>query len=255
MSRCAVVIPVYGRHELTHALLGDIAREASLADVIVVDNGGDYPPVGGERVLVQQQNLGWLRGCNTGVRVALEGPADHVVLLNNDTRLSHGFFAGLMAAARRDRVGVVGPRYDDHWAHQHLELDGPPASYQPKPRDRRALFVDGTCMLLRREVLETVGLLDEESFGTTGWGADIDLAYRARRAGWRVVVTDRAYLSHDAGSTARGTHGSGDTYWERGDRDLRHGLETKWGPDWSWACGLTGRGPRAWARHLIPGRG
>jgi GT2 family glycosyltransferase len=245
----AVVIPVFGRQELTHALITDLAREdpASLR-VIVVDNGGDYEAFGEEQVLRQQENLGWLRGSNLGIREALTKPCQAVLLLNNDTRLSTGFVAGVAAALAPGRVGIVGPRYDDHWAHQHHEHVGSADRYVPGPRSRPAPFVDGTCMLLRRQVIETVGLLDESAFGRTGWGADIDLALRSRRAGWRVVVTDRAFLRHDAGSTARRIQ-SPQEYWERGDADLREGLERKWGPKWRRLSGLEGR---RWAvRQLV----
>lgn len=241
--RVAAVIPVYGKHELTHALLGDVARERDLVDPVVVDNGGDYPPLDSETVLRQDSNLGWLRGTNAGLRHAREaGTYGAYVLLNNDTRLSRGFFAGLVAAAAPPRVGVVGPRYDDHFAHQHA--DATVDSWEPAPRERRVKFVDGTCLLVKEEVLARVGVLDEEAFGQTGWGADLDLALRVRRAGWHVVVTDRAFLSHATASTAHTAHGGADEYWKRGDADLRRGLEAKWGRDWRYLTGLEGRRAR-----------
>lgn len=249
--QCTVVVPVYGRQDVTHALMADIAREPVTPRVIVVDNGGDYRAWGDELVLRQRENLGWLRGTNAGIRAALTDPCDFVCLLNNDTRLSPGFFDGLITAARHPKVGMVGPRYDDHWAHQHLDHHGPAATYQPAARERRVLFVDGTCMLLPRAVVENIGLLDEQTFGQTGWGGDIDLAIRIRQAGLRVVVTDRSYLRHDTGATAVQTHGDADTYWSRGDTDLRSGLALKWGPDWPWISGLSGRGVRARATHLL----
>jgi GT2 family glycosyltransferase len=243
------VIPVYGRQDLTHALLEDVLTESSLVQPLIIDNGGDYQPLAGETVLRQTENLGWLRGTNVGLRHALSTGAPFVVLLNNDTRLSRGFFAGLLAAANQRRVGVVGPRYDDHWHWQHLDHAGPASEYVPVARERRAPFIDGTCVLVRSQVLARVGLLDEQAFGETGWGADIDLAVRARKAGWRVVVSDRAFLHHATSSTAVATHGDNDRYWSRGDADLRRGLEEKWGPDWQWICGLTGR--RARATHYL----
>ncbi|MCU1589890.1 MAG: rhamnosyl transferase wbbL2 [Frankiales bacterium] len=249
--RLAVVVPVFGRHALTHSLVADIARESDLVAPIVVDNGGDYPPVGSETVLTQERNLGWLRGTNVGLRQALAGSFEAVVLLNNDTRLSRGFFAGLHAAARPGGVGIVGPRYDDHFAHQHDGHTGPAAEYPARRRTRLAAFVDGTCMYVKRQVLDEIGLLDEAAFGETGWGADIDLAVRARRAGWDVVVTSRAFLSHTTASTALVAHGGLDEYWRRGDADMRRGLAKKWGEGWEVATGLAPTpGLRGAARRL-----
>lgn len=246
---CAVIVPVFGRHELTHALVQDIARESHLVTVIVVDNGGDYQPVGSEQVLRQDENLGWLRGCNVGIRAALAAGSQALVLLNNDTRLSPGFFAGLLDAADGAKVGMVGPRYDDHWPHQHVDVPGGPPAFLPLAREWSAPFIDGTCMLLKREVLERIGLLDEDAFGASGWGADIDLAIRTRRQGWKVVVTDRAFLSHAAGSTA-GTRWAPEDYWRLGNQDMRRGLEAKWGRHWEWVSGVSGRGPRAILRRV-----
>lgn len=248
-ARLAVVVPVYGRHDLTHALLADVARERSLVDVVVVDNDGGYPAYGDETVLRQSANLGWLRGTNAGLRHARSaGPYEAYVLLNNDTRLSRGFFAGLLAAATPPRVGIVGPRYDDHFPHQHA--DGDVATWEPVAREHPARFVDGTCLLVKETVLARVGLLDEDAFGETGWGADLDLALRVRREGWRVVVTDRSFLSHATASTAHATHGGADAYWARGDADLRRGLEAKWGRDWRYLVGLEGHRAR-WRRRLL----
>ncbi|MBV8952354.1 MAG: glycosyltransferase family 2 protein, partial [Actinobacteria bacterium] len=95
-DRVLVVIPVYGHHDLTHALVGDLNREEHLADVVVVDNGGDYPAFDGETVLRPGSNLGWAGGTNYGT--VEERRPEHVgfVWLNNDTRLSRDFIAGLI---------------------------------------------------------------------------------------------------------------------------------------------------------------
>jgi GT2 family glycosyltransferase len=220
-------------------------------DAIIVDNGGDYPQLGDETVLRQASNLGWAGGTNAGLVHARAAGYDGYVLLNNDTRLSTGFFAGLWAAAGRRRVGIAGPRYDDHFSHQRVTGVADPTAYLPRPREHRVAFVDGTCLLIKREVIDRVGMLDEEAFRPTGWGADLDLALRVRRAGWRVVVTDRSYLSHATASTAHEKHGGADEYWARGDADLRRGLEAKWGPDWRWLTGLEGWGPKARLRRLL----
>ena len=245
------MVPVFGRLELTHALLRDVARESALVHPIVVDNGGDYVPWGTETVLRQTGNLGWLRGSNVGVRHALTTGVESLVLLNNDTRLSAGFFAGLHTAAAPRRVGIVGPRYDDHWAHQHSSHVGPASTYAPTTRDRRVDFVDGTCLLVKCEVLGQVGLLDETSFGLTGWGADLDLAVRVRRAGWQVKVTGRSFLRHATASTAVGEHAGAAGYWAAGDRDLRAGLADRWGPDWQRVTGLAAGGVRVRAGRLL----
>lgn len=54
-----IAVPVFGQHEYTHALVGDLEREG--AEYLIVDNRGDYPKISNERVIVpgQKSRLGW----------------------------------------------------------------------------------------------------------------------------------------------------------------------------------------------------
>lgn len=52
-----IIVPVFGQHEYTHALVGDLERES--AEYLIVDNRGDYPKIGNERVVTPRENLGW----------------------------------------------------------------------------------------------------------------------------------------------------------------------------------------------------
>ena len=56
-------------------------------------------------------------------------------------------------------------------------------------------FLNGFCLLLRREMLDQVGLFDEENFGR-GYGEENDYALRARAAGWRLVLADDVFVYH-----------------------------------------------------------
>jgi GT2 family glycosyltransferase len=93
-GRALVVIPSYGVAHLTRDVVCDVLREPTQAVVLVIDNEGDYRPVDDEVVWRPGKNLGWLRASNAGMRLALETGGASAVLLNNDTRLSDGFFAG-----------------------------------------------------------------------------------------------------------------------------------------------------------------
>jgi len=62
----------------------------------------------------------------------------------------------------------------------------------------RLPFLNGFCLLLRRSVLEDVGLFDEDAFGR-GYGEENDYCLRAGRAGWELAVADDAYVVHRVG--------------------------------------------------------
>ncbi|MBE7162716.1 MAG: glycosyltransferase family 2 protein, partial [Williamsia herbipolensis] len=50
-----VGVPVYGQQELTHDVVHDLTRERM--DFVIVDNRGDYEPVGDEKVVTPPRNL------------------------------------------------------------------------------------------------------------------------------------------------------------------------------------------------------
>jgi GT2 family glycosyltransferase len=237
--RVLVVIPVYGQHDLTHAVVGDLARETALVDVVVVDNGGDYSPVGSEDVLRPGTNLGWAAGTNLGTVERRRPAHDAFLWLNNDTRLSNGFVAGLVRCWEETTAGVVGPVYDCHWLHQRVRRAVPVSRYRPRHRHRPAPFVDGTAMFVPVTTVDAVGLLDAETFAPVGWGAEIDYSLRARDAGLGLMVTGLSYLNHAKSATGRAVFEGGlREYAERGMPVAMDGLERKWGPDWRREAGI-----------------
>jgi GT2 family glycosyltransferase len=231
-DRVLVVIPVFGEPDITHALLDDLALERDLLDVVVVDNKGDYEPVGWEDVLRPEGNLGWAGGTNHGTRERLGPEHVGVLWLNNDTRLSLRFVAQLREAARDTGAAVVGPVYNCHWHHQHLPIWSDPREYEPERLHLRAPFIDGTAMYVPRWALDRLGLLDDETFVPLGWGAEVDYCLRARAAGLRVAITRGAFLAHERAVTAQAVFGDYDAYLEKAWPGMVAGMEARWGPDW-----------------------
>jgi hypothetical protein len=56
-------------------------------------------------------------------------------------------------------------------------------------------FLNGFCLLIRREVIDSIGYFDEENFGD-GYGEENDYCLRARQAGWKLAVADDTYIFH-----------------------------------------------------------
>lgn len=233
------VIPVYGQQDLTHAVVEDLAREAALVDVVVVDNGGDYTPIGPEDVVRPGANLGWAAGTNAGTVERRDASHDAFLWLNNDTRLSRGFVAGLLRCWLETGAGIVGPVYDCHWLHQRVRRVVPVARYRPRHRNHPAPFIDGTAMFVPASTVDAIGLLDAETFAPIGWGAEIDYSLRARENGLDLVVTRLSYLHHTKSATGRVVFEGGlREYAERGFPVAMEGLERKWGPHWRQRAGI-----------------
>lgn len=196
IRKCLVTIPAYGRNELTHAVLPDVLAESDLVDLLIVDNGGHYEPVADEWVERPGRNLGWAGASNLGFRMAFRRGYEFALTLNNDTRLSPGFFAGLLDARMPADAGIIAPVYNGYWAVQASSYAGPVGQYEPLDYFRRVPMVDGTALMISAPAWEAVGGLDERSFGRFGWGADIDLSMRVVAAGFGVYASERSYLDH-----------------------------------------------------------
>lgn len=219
-ARVAVILVTYKGKQDTLECLESLSHLTYPAyEVIVVDqNSGDdtVPAVrsayGWAHVIENPVNNGFAGGNNVGIRAALEGDADYIFLLNNDTVVEPGLLEPLVELAQSDaRIGVVGPKmlYHDHpdtiWsAGGHVdwlgnsELLGEGAKDEAGGEPSDVDFIVGCGLMVKRDVLERVGLLDEQFFI---YYEESDLCARIRKAGFRVVYQPRARLWHKVSRT------------------------------------------------------
>jgi GT2 family glycosyltransferase len=182
------------------------------------------PPV----VLIQTgANLGYAGGMNVGMRYAMADAAmSHCWVLNNDTEVHPEALGFLLARSEAaPRPGICGATLLLHHARDRVQALGG-ASYQPwrarsaalgiglqasqvpsDPTDveARMAYVNGAAMLVRREFLERVGLMDERYFL---YSEEHDWAYRGQLAGFALAWAPRAWVFHKHGATI-GTASSG----------------------------------------------
>jgi GT2 family glycosyltransferase len=232
--RISVIIVTWNvAREALDCLSALYANSAGLSfDTTVVDNAsrdgtvaaiaGSFPNVS---MVANQQNVGYARACNQAIR---RTTGDYIVLLNPDCLLAAGACARLAAYLDADaQAGVVGPRVrqldgsDDRrspcllptlWSDL-CDRSGLAAAF-PRSRvwaghrlpawDRSRSGVveglSGACLMLRRQALDAVGLLDEGFFL---FGEDADLFLRLRQAGWQVHYCGAAEVMHQGGASTR----------------------------------------------------
>ncbi len=246
-----ITVPVFGQHNYTHALVGDLERER--AEYLIIDNRGDYPPLGGERVITPGENLGWAGGSTLGLCTAFCEGYSHAMTLNNDTRLSVGFVAGLLDSRLPDDAGVVGPMIDQGFPCAIPEEQPKAAEYIPRPQYRAVPAVEGTALMISRDCWDALGGMDLASFGRYGWGIDLDLALRARKSGYGVYVTEMAYINHFGGKTAKANFGSWRYEW-KANYALVRGLGRVHGRRWrdQFDGALMGAdGPTGWRAKVL----
>jgi GT2 family glycosyltransferase len=194
-------------------------------ELALVANPGGSPSSSGARVIANQKTLGFGANINRGVA---ETSAPFVIASNPDIEATAGSVAALREFAEaHPRAGIVGPqmRYPDgNWQPSRRSFPTVTGTIvrrtplrrvlHPERRQRNHYLLDerprspveadwllGAFLFLRRELLTELGGLDE---GYRLYGDDIDLAYRARRAGWeRWYVPDAVVVHHHQAVTDR----------------------------------------------------
>lgn len=233
LANTLVVIPCYGKVEMTQACVRDCLREGVQA--IVVDAGRDYEPVGREKIRIASSNYGWANACWEGLSYEAEmGQLDRIVLLNNDTRLSPNFFAGLIVAEMVTGAKIVHASMNvGHETHRtHDRYRGPAAQYKPVPVHKHAGYVDGTAVSIHHDVLKECGFLDTTVSPKYGWNLLIDLCIRAKQKGHKVAITEAAYVEHLNMQTAIEVFGSIEDYVGPAMNEAHEGMERKWGQNY-----------------------
>ncbi|NJN17688.1 MAG: glycosyltransferase family 2 protein [Oscillochloris sp.] len=196
--------------------------------LIVVDNGsedGSPEAIGAAFPEVDQllngANLGFAAGMNVGLRHGLQSGAAFMLLANNDTTMEPDMLDQLVATAREQQAGLISPMiyYADlpqriWWLGGRLRpllleirrQDTPPHG---KPVPFAVDFITGCGMLIARETLDRIGLLDERFFM---YYEDSDYCLRARRAGVRVFVEPRAVMYHKVARSSGGSDSPNERY-------------------------------------------
>jgi len=201
-------------------------------ELLVVDNASTddsvvmvrdcFPQV---RLFDNLENLGFAAGSNQAIA---ESSGRYVILLNPDTVVGEGALDGMMRLLEgRSNIGVVGPKLlfpDGSFQHSAFSfpslamifLDFFPLHHRlsnsrVNGRYPRRLYemgepfpIDhplGAALMVRRQVIDEVGLLDEDFFM---YCEEIDWCMRIKNAGWQIVCWPQAEIVHYVGqSTAQ----------------------------------------------------
>jgi GT2 family glycosyltransferase len=180
--------------------------------IIVVDNASTDDSVAlikrecpSVRLIENGTNQGFAGGCNRGIEYALARQTAPILLLNNDALIAEADILRLLDTLQTsaEQIGFIGPLLFDaeqpdrllaagsknparhHHSHNHeLPAGGPTKIVECIP---------GTAIIIRAELFQTVGLLDEAYFFSS---EIVDLCLRARQHGYLGVVDSRARAFH-----------------------------------------------------------
>ncbi|HOG97343.1 MAG TPA: glycosyltransferase family 2 protein [Methanothrix soehngenii] len=216
MELISVIVLNYNGKGFLNSCLSSLASQTySDFEVIVVDNGSrdgspeyieeNYPWV---RLAKNDENLGFAGGTNVGIRAA---KGKFIITLNNDSMADRRFIEELIKPMADPEVGVCAAKMlfpDGRINSAGICISRSGAAWDRgmfEPDRGQYEFVEevfGACAgaaLYRREMLDEIGLFDEDFFL---YLEDVDLAFRARLAGWKCLYVPGARVIHHHGGTA-----------------------------------------------------
>jgi GT2 family glycosyltransferase len=231
-SEISIIIVTWNGKQFARECLDSLRtyRDDPKVEIIVVDNASSD----GTPALVEQEfpwvclirnsaNLGFSRANNIGM-VATTGK--YVCLINSDVRVPHDCLVSMHAYMEaHPSVGMLGPqmlcpngqigrsymRFPTVWRglcdafalHRVFRSSGHLSGIMMSEFDNSQTaevdVLNGWFLMVRREALDKVGMLDEQFFM---YGEDIDWSYRFYKAGWKRVYFSGARAFHYGGASS-----------------------------------------------------
>ena len=222
-SRTSIIIPCFNQLKYTKKCLESIEQYTTAPyELLLVDNGSTDPTreylqkyaEGHEhvRIILNDKNLGFAAANNQGLQKA---KGDFVLLLNNDVAVTEGWLDRLIAHFEKSPdIGMVGPMSNAVSGNQLVEnvlykddLNAMQSFAQKFASDNHGKATEimrlvGFCLLIRKEVLEVIGGLDETY--VSGNFEDDDLCLRSRIAGYKNIIADDVFIHHYGSKTFTG---------------------------------------------------
>ncbi len=211
----SVIIVTYNSAATIIPCLESVQRNCGPCDeIVVVDNASRDETVtkvehlaasdGRVTLIRNNENRGFTTATNQGI---IASSLPHVIMLNPDTVVPAGWIEGLAQHLLEPSVAAVGPISNYVAGLQKEELYRR-AAIPPSltVEDASALFrtwnrgasvetklLIGFCLMVRRNILDTVGLLDEQLFLGND---DLELSWRLRQKGYRLLVATDTFVYH-----------------------------------------------------------
>jgi hypothetical protein len=155
--------------------------------------------------LRNEENRGYAGGNNSGLQYLVQHGLDGDILIVNPDVTMRPDTLQIMASAAVGDVGIVVPRVVDPQGKvlfDRIRLSGflQRNIVDSEPSEAYSDIAQGTCMLIRRCVVDSIGLFDERFF--LYW-EEVDLSLRARAVGYRIVAVNKTSVIKGHNAPAR----------------------------------------------------
>ena len=186
--------------------------------IVVVDNDSNldnkiqlekFKAFNNVDLIYNSENLGYAGGNNEGIKYAINNGAEYVCVANNDIVVDPAFLKNMVdMALQQTNTGIVCPQIREYYNRDRISYGGGEInyykggvticginSYDEKVMNtpRSITFGHGCCMLIKKEVLSTVGLLPENYFL---YYEDTDYSYRVVHNGYTINYCPSSIIYH-----------------------------------------------------------
>lgn len=219
MKDVVIVILNWNNAPDTIECLDNILQESEYdgrCDLILVDNASSDDSLKilkdlyreKVRIVENKTNGGFAYGNNPAFLKILATNYKYLIMVNNDAQFKKGSLRNIIDFAEKNkRAGIIGGIILDYKDSKKIQAYGGGnvnhigvARHFTHQVDDSALgYITGALMLIRREVIEDIGLLDEFFFM---YWEDVDYCYRAKQAGWTLAVDAQCFLLHKESATS-----------------------------------------------------
>ncbi|MCD9025965.1 glycosyltransferase family 2 protein [Cohnella silvisoli] len=213
MKKATIVIPTYNQLDFLQGCISSIRKHTDIPyEIIVVDSAstdGTVEWCRREKVpfISLPRNEGFSVACNKGL---LLSSGDTLVLLNSYTLVTHGWLSNLSAALYSGSdIGIVGPitnyasgPQQAHYPFENIdEFQRIAAEVNVSNPNKWKRFerVVGICFVFHRELMDKIGLLDEQ-FSVGDYEYD-DFCLRAKLVGYSILVCHDTLIYHEGSAT------------------------------------------------------
>ena len=249
VPKVSVIVLTYNNLELNKLCINSILNKTAYPnyELIIVDNKSsdgtidylkqlDNQNISNVKVILNEVNSGFAGGNNIGIKAST---GDYVLLLNNDTLVTRGWLTSLVKHLENDKLlGMCGPvtnsigneakvkvfynssnemnmfAYNYTWENMGSKFENP---------NVLALF----CTLIKREVIEKCGMLDEEY--RVGMFEDDDYAEAVKKVGYKLTIAEDAFIHHFEGASFKKLE---DAEFRRIFEENKERFEKKWNKNW-----------------------
>jgi GT2 family glycosyltransferase len=191
--------------------------------IFLVDNKSDGDDVQklkcvlnpGMELICNNINAGFSGGNNIGIKSALKEGTDFILLLNNDTVVEPDFLNILVEGFKlNEKTAITAPRINYYYKPEKIWSSGGKISSirgsgfaladvmenETDKEVKQVTFVSGCCMLIKKDLFETVGFFDDNYFL---YLEDTDLCTRTIKAGYKIIVMPQSKILHKVKASSK----------------------------------------------------